>query len=101
MKSKFYPIDKIPNIFSEFANTEQILDDLKELNIITEIKDKKDRSWILLLCEIKPLIFFPEYILPKIRKAYKSFDKEQKITHKIAKKALSLLELTFPEKVEF
>ncbi|MHA1661621.1 MAG: hypothetical protein ACTSUT_21205, partial [Promethearchaeota archaeon] len=101
MKSKFYPIDKIPKIFSDFADIEMMLEDLKNLNIVTEIKDKKDRSWILLLCEIKPLIFFPEYILPKIRKAYKSFDKEQKITREIAKRALSLLELTFPEKVEF
>jgi hypothetical protein len=101
MRSKFYPIDKIPKIFSDFADTEMMLDDLKNLNIITEIKDSKDRSWILLLSDIKPLIFFPEYMLPKIREAFKLFDKDQKVTYEIAKKAYNLLELTYPEKVEF
>jgi len=101
MRSNHYPLDKIPKIFSEFAVTELMLDDLKDLNIITEIIDKSDRKWICLLTEIKPLIVFPEFLLPKIRAAYKSEEGDGEITLEIAKKALSLLEITYPEKVEF
>ncbi len=101
MRHNHYPLDKIPKIFSEFAVTEILLDDLKDLNIITEIKDDKKRSWILLLTDIKPLIIFPEYLLPKIREAFKNQDTDGAITYEIAKKALTLLEITYPEKVSF
>ena len=101
MRHNHYPLDKIPKIFSEFAVTELLLDDLKDLNIITEIIDKSDRKWICLLTEIKPLIIFPEYLLPKIRAAYKNQEGDGEITFEIAKKALSLLEITYPEKVKF
>jgi hypothetical protein len=101
MRNKFYPLDKIPKIFSEFADTEQIINQLKELYVLTEIKDEKKRSWILLLADIKPLVFFPEYILPKIREAYKTSDAKRKITFEIAKKAHDLLEVSFPEEIEF
>ncbi|MFX1317401.1 MAG: hypothetical protein ACFE9T_16180 [Promethearchaeota archaeon] len=101
MRHNHYPLDKIPKIFSEFAVTEILLDDLKNLNIITEIKDDKKRSWILLLTDIKPLIIFPEFLLPKIREAFKNQEIDGAITYEIAKKALSLLEVTYPEKVRF
>ncbi|MHA1486826.1 MAG: hypothetical protein ACTSSC_06610 [Promethearchaeota archaeon] len=101
MRSNHYPLDKIPKIFSEFAVTEILLDNLKKLNVITEIKDQNKRSWICLLTDIKPLTIFPEYLLPKIREAFKREDEEGKITYEIAKKALSLLEVSFPEKVTF
>ena len=101
MRHNHYPLDKIPKIFSEFAVTEILLDDLKDLNIITEIKDDKKRSWILLLTDIKPLIIFPEHLLPKIREAFKNQDTDGAITYEIAKKALTLLEITYPEKVTF
>jgi hypothetical protein len=101
MRHNHYPLDKIPKIFSEFAVTELLLDDLKNLNIITEIKDENNRSWILLLTDIKPLVIFPEYLLPKIRAAYKNQDTDGAITYEIAKKALSLLEITYPERVIF
>ncbi len=101
MKHNHYPLDKIPKIFSEFAVTEILLDDLKNLNIITEVIDENDRKWICLLTDIKPLIVFPEYLLPKIRAAYKNQETDGGITFEIAKKALSLLEITYPEKVEF
>ena len=74
MRSNHYPLDKIPKIFSEFAVTEILLDNLKKLNVITEIKDENKRSWILLLTDIKPLTIFPEYLLPKIRAAYRDED---------------------------
>ena len=101
MRHNHYPMDKIPKIFSEFAVTEILLDDLKNLNIITEVTDENDRKWICLLTDIKPLIVFPEYLLPKIRAAYKNKDSDGTITQEIAKKALSLLEITYPEKVKF
>ena len=101
MRHNHYPMDKIPKIFSEFAVTEILLDDLKKLNIITEIIDDTDRKWICLLTDIQPLIVFPEYLLPKIRAAYKNQDPDAAITYEIAKKALSLLEITYPEKVIF
>jgi len=101
MRHNHYPMDKIPKIFSEFAVTEILLDDLKDLNIITEVVDENDRKWICLLTDIKPLIVFPEYLLPKIRAVYKNQDMDGAITYEIAKKALSLLEITYPEKVKF
>jgi hypothetical protein len=101
MRHNHYPLDKIPKIFSEFAVTDLLLDDLKDLKIITEITDKDDRKWICLLTEIKPLIIFPEYLLPKIRAAYKNQDGDGEITYEIAKKALRLLEITYPEKIKF
>lgn len=101
MRHNHYPMDKIPKIFSEFAVTEILLDDLKNLNIITEVVDENERKWICLLTDIKPLIVFPEYLLPKIRAAYKNQDTDGGITYEIAKKALSLLEITYPEKLKF
>jgi DNA-binding transcriptional ArsR family regulator len=101
MRNKFYPVDKIPKIFSEFADIKSILTRLKELNIVIEIDDAEDRTWLLLLSDIKPIIFFPEYLLPKIKQAVNSEKVEEKITSEIAKKAFDLLEVAYPEKVEF
>ncbi|UCD02065.1 MAG: hypothetical protein JSV23_03320 [Promethearchaeota archaeon] len=101
MRHNHYPMDKIPKIFSEFAVTEILLDDLKNLNIITEVTDENNRKWICLLTDIKPLIVFPEFLLPKIRAAYKNQDMDGGITYEIAKKALSLLEITYLEEIKF
>jgi len=101
MRSNHYPLDKIPKIFSEFAVTEILLDNLKKLNIITEIKDENKRSWICLLTDLKPLTIFPEFLLPKIREAYRNQEGDGAITYEIAKKALNLLEVSYPEKVTF
>ena len=100
MREKHYPLDKIPKILSSWADVDEILEDLRYLDVITEIKDKKGRKWLFLLTDIKPLVIFPEYLLPKIRSAYKSKDKEEHITHEIAKKALDLLEVTYNETVD-
>ncbi|MFX0070519.1 MAG: hypothetical protein ACFFAO_05445, partial [Candidatus Hermodarchaeota archaeon] len=101
LRHNYYPLDKIPKVFSDFAVTEILLDNLKKINIITEIKDKEDRSWILLLTDIQPLVIFPEYLLPLIRKSFKDYDDIEKISYEIAKKALDLLEFTFQDVVEF
>ncbi len=101
LKTNYYPLDKIPKIFSEFAVTENLIKDLKELRVITELTDKKDRHWIVLLTDIKPLIVFPEYILPKIMIAFKSKKDKSNLDYRIAKRAYELLELTYPEEISF
>ena len=101
MRSNHYPLDKIPKIFSEFAVTEILLDNMKKLNIITEITDKNKRKWILLLTDIQPITIFPEYLLPKIREAYRNESNDGKISYEVAKKALNLLEISYPEKITF
>ncbi|MBY9006794.1 MAG: hypothetical protein KGD63_08555 [Candidatus Lokiarchaeota archaeon] len=101
MRNNFYAKDKIPKIFSEFAVTDVLIDDLKEIEILTEINDHEDRKWLLLLTDIRPLVIFPEYILPKIRSFYKKNPTHEKLHYQIAKKAYDLLELTYPEKMEF
>ena len=101
MRSKFYPRDKIPNIFSDFADSLNIIDKLLSMDILTEIRDNKGREWLFLMCDIKPLILFPEYLIPKIREAYRGEEKEGMITLEIAKKAYDLLETTYDDKIEF
>ena len=76
MRNKFYPIDKIPKIFSEFVDHEEMLNTLKEMEITTEIKDENDRTWVFLLTDIKPLIIFPLYQLTKIKDVLKSKGEE-------------------------
>ncbi|MCK4282421.1 MAG: hypothetical protein KAX10_09915, partial [Candidatus Lokiarchaeota archaeon] len=86
---------------SDWFDIEVILSTLEDLKIVTTLKDKEDQGWVILLTDIKPLIIFPEFLLPKIREFFKSEDKEQKISIEIAKKALELLEVTYPEKVDW
>jgi len=100
MKNNYYAKDKIPKIFSEFAVTDVLIEDLKAIEILTEIEDIENRKWILLLTDIKPLVIFPEFMLPKIRALYKEEHDQEKLYYQIAKKAYDLLELTFPEKIE-
>lgn len=101
MRNSYYPLDKLPKIFSDWFDIEVILSTLEDLKIVTTIKDKEDQGWVILLTDIKPLIIFPEFLLPKIREFFKSEDKEQKISIEIAKKALEMLEITYPEKVDW
>ena len=104
LRNNFYPLDKIPKVFSDFAVTEILLDNLKKLNVITEIEDVEDKekkTWILLLTDIEPLIAFPEYLLPNIRRAFRTEINEDQLPYEVAKKALDLLEVTYGEKIEF
>lgn len=101
MRNSYYPLDKLPKIFSDWFDIEVILSTLEDLKIVTTLKDKEKQSWVILLTDIKPLIIFPEFLLPKIRESFKSEDKDQKISIEIARKALELLEVTYPEKVDW
>ena len=71
----------------DIPDLEQKLKWLAENNIITAIKDKKGRIWILLLSDIKFPQFFPEYLVDVIRKRWK----EATIQKEIALKHLQLL----------
>jgi hypothetical protein len=100
MQSNFYPLKKIPKILSEFVDFQFVIDTLEYLNIITKLKDKEGEEWVILLTEIVPLIFFPEYLLEKVKESYKK-EKGGKLSFEIVEKAFELLEVAYPEKVEF
>ncbi|MFX1274988.1 MAG: hypothetical protein ACFFBP_10205 [Promethearchaeota archaeon] len=95
MKANHYPLDKIPKILSTWADTKAILEDLQNLNIITVINGNEKKEWVVLFNDIQPIIFWPEYLLPVIRKAYRL----KKITHEVARKAYDLMEVTYVENV--
>lgn len=101
MRNSYYPLDKLPKIFSDWFDLDVILSTLEDLKVVTTIKDKEDQDWVILLTDIKPLIIFPEFLLPKIREAFKAEDKDRKISIEIARKALELLEVTYPERVDW
>ena len=71
----------------DIPDLEQKLKWLAENNIITAIKDKKGRIWVILLSDIKFPQFFPEYLVDVIRKRWK----EGTIQKEIALKHLQLL----------
>ena len=116
MRNQYYPVKKIPKIFSEFAVTEVLIENLKKLGILTVIEDvaidykgkedegegeeKKEEEegedWLLLLTDIKPITIFPEYLLKNIREAYKFT-----INYQVAKKAYDILETSYNEQIEF
>jgi len=100
MMSSYYPLEKLPKIFSDFVDSEFIVNTMENLKVITKVKDKEQKEWVILLTEIKPLVVFPEYLLNKLKDAFLTEKTEEKITYEIAKKALDLLEVTYNEKVE-
>jgi len=91
MRFNHYPLDKIPAIFSEFAVTEFLLDDLERLNVITGVKDNSGRSWIVLLTDIRSKYVPPYNYIQQIKKALRT-DPDAKISYEIARKALTVLE---------
>ncbi|MHA1148857.1 MAG: hypothetical protein ACTSR8_11525 [Promethearchaeota archaeon] len=99
LRANFYPLDKLPKILSEWADLRSILLELKKARIITILADEEGKEWVVLLTDIKPLAIFPEFLLIKLRNSIKKNDKS--LTHEIKKKAIDLLEVTYPEKIEF
>ena len=91
IRSNHYPKDKIPKIFSVFAITEILLENLMKLSVITEIKDNNDRSWIVLLTDIRLIFFAPYNYIQQVKKALRT-DPDVKISYEVAMKALALLE---------
>lgn len=101
LRKNYYPLKKLPKIFSDFVDSKFLMDRMEYLKISCVLKDKPGEEWVVLLTDIKPIIAFPEFLLPKLRSAVKTTDKEKKISIETAKKALQLLEVTYPEEIEF
>lgn len=100
MKNNCYPLKKIPKILSEFVDFEFVINTLEELDILVKLKDKAGEEWLLLLTEIEPMIFFPEYMLERIKETYREM-KDETFPFEVVKRAFELLEVSYPEKVEF
>ena len=71
----------------EIPNLDKILRKMAEDHLITAIKDKKERVWVMLLSDIVFPTFFPEYMVDVIRRRWK----EGTIQKEIALKHLELL----------
>lgn len=61
-----YPVQKVPRVISEFGDIVNLLDFLERKKIITRIQDSTGVFWVCLLCEIHPMVIFPEYLISKI-----------------------------------
>ncbi len=88
-RERAYPLKKIPKGPGE--SLEEIGDILKPMekdNILTFIKNKKGDVWVFLLTDIEAHMFYPEYLIEKIRKD-RIFGKLKK---EVAIKHLELLE---------
>lgn len=88
----FYKLDKIPK-GPEVGGEEvrNIINELVEKKILTKILDKKNNEWVFLLSNINVNLFFPEYLIEKIRKEFN----QRKIKEEVAIKHLELLEKAY------
>lgn len=75
------PLDQIINSINE----------LKRLNVINEIKDKRGNKWIFLKSDIVFPTFFPEYLVDSIRRRWM----EKGIDQNLALKHLELLKSVY------
>ncbi|MHA1720393.1 MAG: hypothetical protein ACTSWX_05705 [Promethearchaeota archaeon] len=107
LNTKAYPVKKLPNVLSNFAQLDDVLKTLLDVGIVKLIKDKEGRNWICVMAEISFLSTFPEYLLPKIKDRsslrWGAIDENSlvsPITKEIAQIALELLESTYYEKIE-
>jgi len=108
LKEKYFPVEKIPKISSEFANSSAILEEMKKGEVICTLKEK-GTEWFVLLGEITPIIVFPEYIVAKIKDRVAPTVKgdvdetqvDAPLTPEVAQRGLELLEATYQEKIQF
>ena len=108
LKTRAYPLKKLPNVLSSFSDINDVLATLVEARIITIIKDQLDMKWICLVAEIYPMIIFPEYLINKISDrssvSLGVISEESlfaPLTKEVGKIALDLLESTYQEIIEF
>ncbi len=88
-RERAYPLEKIPKGPGEsLQQIGNILKPMEKDNIITFIKDSKDKVWVFLLTNIEAHTFYPEYLIEKIRKD----SMEGKLKKEVAIKHLELLE---------
>ncbi len=107
LNTKAYPVKKLPNVLSNFAQLDDVLKTLVDVGIVKLIKDDQGRNWICVMAEISFLSTFPEFLLPKIKDRsslrWGAIDEKSlvsPITKEIAQIALELLESTYYEKIE-
>ncbi len=107
LNTKAYPVKKLPNVLSNFAQLDDVLKNLLDVGIVKLIKDGQGRNWICVMAEISFLSTFPEFLLPKIKDRsalrWGAIDEQSlvsPITKEIAQIALELLESTYYEKIE-
>ncbi|KKL55255.1 hypothetical protein LCGC14_2257240 [marine sediment metagenome] len=68
-RERAYPLKKIPKGPGEsFEEIGEILKPMEKDNIISFIKDKKGEVWVFLLTDIEAHMFYPEYLIEKIRR---------------------------------
>lgn len=90
--NNFYRFDKIPkgpDVGGEELTN--IINQLIEERILTRITDIKKEEWVLLLTDINIKLFFPEYLIEKIRNSFN----QRKIKEEVAVKHLELLEKAY------
>ena len=109
LREKYFPMEKIPKITSEFASSKEVLEGLRDGGIVTYVRDTATRQdWIVLLAEIIPLVIYPEYLGSRIRDrvAEKNVeiddtDVKAPLTVEVAQRQLELLETTYGDKIQF
>ena len=84
------------------------MDRLEKHKIIKRIADITGNYWICLLCEITPMVIYPEFMIPNIqdRALVKkgAIDQESlyaPLSREVGTIALNLLESSFNEEVKF
>lgn len=55
-----------------------LIDQLKELDIINDVKDSEGKDWLILKSDLKYATFFPEYLIDVIRKRWNEGTLEQR-----------------------
>ncbi|MHA2330373.1 MAG: hypothetical protein ACXACR_17775 [Candidatus Hodarchaeales archaeon] len=84
-----YTINNFPETLEQKGkNIKELLKPLQEKGIVKILKDKQNEEWVLLVTDITAQVFYPEYILEKIR----SNLSEKKLSPKLALTHLDLLE---------
>lgn len=92
LRERTYPLNKLPKSSGDsFLNTEALLKSMEKDQIIKIITDSAGIEWIFLLTDISIHIFYPEYLIEKIRKD----QLERKLKKEIAIKHLELLESSY------
>lgn len=108
MRTKPYPREKIPKVVSSFSNLESVLNSLFTSDILRILVDNTGREWVCMLCDIEPLVVYPQYLLNEITErsqltpSVENLDTiYEPVTMEVAIKGLELLEVTYNEKIEF
>ncbi|GAB4324311.1 MAG: hypothetical protein Kow0069_29870 [Promethearchaeota archaeon] len=124
LRAKPYPLEKIKTIASDYSSVEGLLEPLVEAELVAILKDAGGTEWTCLVADVVPLVVFPEYLVTRVlerttRGLTAALDEESDvwdeheqwvpksgepappITREVARIALSLLESTYNERVEF